>query len=499
MQGQHRHQGYGGEHRSDGGHVKYKTGAGVVPGKLNVHLVPHSHDDVGWLKTVDQYYVGLNKDVQDACVENVLDSVIDALRRDPNRRFAFFHLWWVDQTLEIQELVRKLVGAGQLEFVNGGWCMHDEAATHYIDMIDHTTLGHGVIKQLFNKTPRAGWQIDPFGHSAVQGYLLGAELGFEQRVADFISAATSQASVTRDNHIMWTMGGDFQYQYADSWFKQMDKLIHHVNKDGQVNALYSTPSIYTDAKNAANTSWPLKTDDYFPYADRENAYWTGYFTSRPGLKRYIRMLSGYYLAAWQLEFLAGKRSQGPTTYALGDALGIAQHHDAVSGTAKQHTTNDYAKPVVSFALSCLADTSSGDQCSKPASTFSQYPLLNISYCPPTEEDISDGKSLVMVAYNPLGWTRTDIIRIPVNDSNLVVEDSSGNTIDTQFVPLDDVTRSVRKFYTEAYLGHPSKEAPRYWLLFQVSVPPLGWNTYFISKAADNTGKILRPLKLVLEI
>ena len=24
-------------------------------------------------------------------------------------------------------------------------------------------------------------------------------------------------------------------------------------------------------------------------------------------------------------------------------MGIAQHHDAVTGTAKQHTTNDYAK------------------------------------------------------------------------------------------------------------------------------------------------------------
>lgn len=42
----------------------YETGSGIVEGKLNVHLVPHSHDDVGWLKTVDQYFVGSNNSIQ---------------------------------------------------------------------------------------------------------------------------------------------------------------------------------------------------------------------------------------------------------------------------------------------------------------------------------------------------------------------------------------------------------------------------------------------------
>lgn len=47
--------------------VNYDTGGGVVDGKLNVHLVAHSHDDVGWLKTIDQYYVGSNNSIQVGC------------------------------------------------------------------------------------------------------------------------------------------------------------------------------------------------------------------------------------------------------------------------------------------------------------------------------------------------------------------------------------------------------------------------------------------------
>ncbi|KAH9608357.1 hypothetical protein KSS87_017812 [Heliosperma pusillum] len=552
--------------------VKYNTGAGVVKDKLNVHLVPHSHDDVGWLRTVDQYFVGSNStSIQGACVENVLDSVVEALQRDPNRKFvfaeqAFFQRWWAIQELEIQAVVKKLVDAGQLEFVNGGWCMHDEATTHYIDMIDQTTLGHRYIMEQFNKTPRAGWQIDPFGHSAVQGYLLGAELGFDsvhfaridyqdrdrrkdhksletiwrgsetlgsssqifsnaflvhygppepfhfevndlrsipvqdnpflydynvaERVKDFINSCLYQANVTRTNHIMWTMGDDFAYQYAETWFKQMDKLIHYVNKDERVNALYSTPSAYVDAKYAANETWPLKSHDYFPYADRDNAYWTGFFTSRPAFKRYVRSLSGYYVAARQLEYLIRRNPAGPNTFSLGDALGIAQHHDAVSGTAQQHTTNDYtrrlaagaseAETVTNSALGCLLGAKSKTHCNTSIINFDQCQLLNISYCPSTEQAIPTGQSLVVVAYNPLGWNRTDVIRIPVDDANLVVKDFSGNVVEAQYIDMDNVTIKLRNLYTKAYLRVTSAKAPKFWLCFGVSVPPLGWNTYFIS-------------------
>jgi len=39
-------------------------------------------------------------------------------------------------------------------------------------------------------------------------------------------------------------------------------------------------------------TWTLKTDDFFPYGDKPWSYWTGYFTSRVGLKGYVRYLNG---------------------------------------------------------------------------------------------------------------------------------------------------------------------------------------------------------------
>jgi alpha-mannosidase len=74
---------------------------------------------------------------------------------------AFFQRWWRQQNDATRQLTQRLVANRQLEFVNGGWCMHDEASTYYVDMIDQTTLGHKFITLEFGPEalPTIGWQI----------------------------------------------------------------------------------------------------------------------------------------------------------------------------------------------------------------------------------------------------------------------------------------------------------------------------------------------------
>ena len=202
--------------------------------KLNIHIVPHTHDDVGWLKTVEQYYYGQNHTIRHACVSCILDSIIYALQLNPSRKFtfvemAFFSMWWDEQPDTIKQITKELVKNGQLAFVNGGWCMHDEATTHFMGMIDQTSLGHEFLLREFGYVPKVGWQLDPFGHSATQASLLTSEAGFNalylgridyqdlnKRYDTRACEGVWDASPVNleDNAIFWGLTGSFTGNYG---------------------------------------------------------------------------------------------------------------------------------------------------------------------------------------------------------------------------------------------------------------------------------------------
>uniref|UniRef100_A0ABM5FLY9 Alpha-mannosidase n=1 Tax=Pogona vitticeps TaxID=103695 RepID=A0ABM5FLY9_9SAUR len=552
----------------------YQSCPETKPDMLNVHLIPHTHDDVGWLKTVDQYFFGVRNDIQHAGVQYILDSVIPQLLADPRKRFiyvevAFFARWWGLQTEDMRQAVRQLVAQGRLEFVNGGWCMNDEAAVHYSAVIDQMSLGLHFLQETFGECgrPRVAWHIDPFGHSREQaslfaqmgydGFFLGRidyqdkahretlremeqlwraseslappvadlftgvlpngynppmalcwdqicsdnpivdddsdENNVESLVAYFLGTAAAQAKHYRTNHIVMTMGSDFQYENALLWYKNLDKLIKHVNakqlNGSRVHVLYSTPSCYLWELNKANLSWSMKYDDFFPYADGPHQFWTGYFTSRPALKRYERLSNNFLQVCNQLEMLAGlQANMGPygnaNSSVLRQAMGVAQHHDAVSGTAKQHVTNDYAKQlssgwdacqtVVSNALASIMGTKEN---------FIYCPYLNISVCLLTEA----AEIFMVIVYNPLARPVDWNMRLPVNGSHYSVVDPNGQAVLNEVIPVSSFTQAVRRDR-----GYAANE-----LVFRASAPPLGYRTYSVSRRPGKKPTLARELKRLL--
>ncbi|CAF3311727.1 unnamed protein product [Rotaria sp. Silwood2] len=216
-----------------------------------------------------------------------------------------------------------------------------------------------------------------------------------EHVETFIGTALAQAEVYATNHIIMTMGGDFFDQNAHEDFKNLDKLIHYVNlqqeNGSDINVFYSTPSCYLYALNKAEKKWSTKTDDFFPYASTPSVYWTGYYTSRPALKRYERYANNILQVTRQLNGFSQSNLRN-SIFDLSEAMGLAQHHDAVSGTSKQHVANDYAQRLsdsIDRAIEVINDAYgkllSKENRTTPIPNQFLCHYSNISACLPIEE------------------------------------------------------------------------------------------------------------------
>jgi hypothetical protein len=191
------------------GSVRYAYRRGG--GRAQVFLIPHSHCDAGWIKTVDAYY--------EEQVQYILSASVNATARDPGRRFhwaevVFFQRWFDAQPAATQATVRDLVARGQWEFVHGGYVMEDEASATPAARIHQLTvgsaapapwpgaaagtervncaragavqLGHEYLERTFGVRPSVAWSIDPFGSSGVSPALFRGS-GYRVLVNDRIS------------------------------------------------------------------------------------------------------------------------------------------------------------------------------------------------------------------------------------------------------------------------------------------------------------------------
>ena len=112
------------------------------------------------------------------------------------------------------------------------------------------------------------------------------------------------------------------------------------------------------------------------------------------------------------------------------AMGLMQHHDAVTGTEKQVVAEDYALRLGLAVDRCqrenietLVDDSGLDHDQLDLSLTS-CPRLNISECEVSE--LAD--QFVIVIYNPMSRPINQYVRVPVTDAAYDVFDSKGDPI-----------------------------------------------------------------------
>jgi hypothetical protein len=85
-----------------------------------VHVIAHTHDDVGWLKTYHEHFTGMQGDNAHANVGQLLSETIMELLKHPERRFTyvemkFFTMWYKRQDIDTQGAVKQLIKEGRLE------------------------------------------------------------------------------------------------------------------------------------------------------------------------------------------------------------------------------------------------------------------------------------------------------------------------------------------------------------------------------------------------
>ncbi|XP_037658231.1 alpha-mannosidase 2 isoform X2 [Choloepus didactylus] len=558
---------------------------------LQVFVVPHSHNDPGWLKTFDDYFRDKT--------QYIFNNMVVKLKEDSRRKFmwseiSYLSKWWDVIDNQKKDAVKSLIENGQFEIVTGGWVMPDEAAPHYFALIDQLIEGHQWLEKNLGVKPRSGWSIDPFGHSPTMAYLLkragfshmliqrvhyavkkhfalhktleffwrqnwdlgsvtdifchmmpfysydiphtcgpdpkiccqfdfkrlpGGRVGcpwgippetiysgnVQNRAQMLLDQYRKKSKLFRTKVLLAPLGDDFRYCERTEWdqqFKNYQQLFDYLNFQPHLNVKiqFGTLSDYFDALDKADAAsrnsqsvFPVLSGDFFTYADRDDHYWSGYFTSRPFYKRMDRLMESHLRAAEILYYFALKQAQkyqiskflSSSHYvALTEArrnLGLFQHHDAITGTAKDWVVVDYGtrlfrsfmnlkKIIGDSALLLILKDKYSYQFSD---VFLEMDLEQKSQDSLPQKNIIrlSAEPRYLVVYNPSEQDRNSVVSVYVSSPTVQVLSLSGKPMELQVSAVWNTASTISQ--------------TAYEISFVAHTPPLGLKLYKILESPSS--------------
>ncbi|XP_035523472.1 LOW QUALITY PROTEIN: alpha-mannosidase 2-like [Morone saxatilis] len=308
--------------------------------------------------------------------------------------------------------------------------------------------------------------------------------------------------------LLVSLGDDFRFVESSEWdaqFSNYQKLFDYFDQHPElhVKARFGTLSDYFEALrrrlNAAGTTLPTLRGDFFTYSDRDDHYWSGYFTSRPFYKRLDRTLEATLRATEILfslttaemrryrgdghlvaDFPAREHFQRLTTGRR--SLALFQHHDGVTGTARDHVVVDYGTRLFHSILNLrqvlqssahwllLLDKSQYhyDQ-SKPFLKMDDVILAQDALPQKTSLTLSD-EPRSLIIFNPTEQLRTSVISV-------VIDCPDARVVDAQ--TGQPMTAQISAVWEEPTLA----SAEDFQLDFVAQLPPLSLVVYHVTKAS----------------
>lgn len=244
-------------------------------------------------------------------------------------------------------------------------------------------------------------------------------------------------------------------------------------------------SVHSEQKAS---SFPALSGDFFTYADRDHDYWSGYFTTRPFHKRLDRILMTYLRSAemlyawtpWDVKAqLDAKLRQARRAHSL------FQHHDGITGTAKDHVVMDYARQLNEALKACqfVIQQSVYRHLTKPTiyqPDFS-FHYFNIDDSRSADQ-MSTRHTIILgpeiptkyvVMHNSLPQIREELVEFLVSKPFVRVTTFGLEAVPSQVSP-------VWTWHNDAFgTISPQVSNTKFKLMFRAKVAPLGLTTYVI--------------------
>jgi len=262
------------------------------------------------------------------------------------------------------------------------------------------------------------------------------------------------------------LGEDFSFvtpRDFDLIYTNYKKLFEYMNnkKEWKMDIKFGTLSKYFARmthyhNNNTGYEFPSLSGDFFPYSDYQNDYWTGYFTTRPFVKRFSRHLQNrlkvvdvfYTYAQMRIPRFDLERTTEQQITEARRKLAIFQHHDGITGTSLYNVMQDFRRQLFDAYVICervlrkiIPTLISTDRVStsmikdvtsvKSPESLPIHALLTV---PP------NGAYLVVA--NPLPRQRHSAVTFHSSDANVAVRNNNNQRLKTQIRPLPDGRHEV---------------------------------------------------------